>query len=265
MILNSIIYKKDGAILNYGEENSLLIDNTLIKKYNLQPDKEFNINEILSDNEEYAKQLAKEYALNFLSYAARSEKQVYEHLRKKHIQKRAVEATVEMLKSHNYINDNDFASVFCENMKLSGKSKRYISQKLTEKGIAPLIIEDVLQCYTTDEQFHNAQRFLESKNKSMKKYPPKIRKEKLYRSALSQGFSQDTVQKITNELLKDEDSDFDDYYKALILKKVSSLKRKNLTDKELKLKAYTALLPKGTPKDLIDSIIENYEDENEMT
>lgn len=257
MIINSIIYKKDGAVINYSDDFNLLVDTAVVKKYGLKEEGVFNISEILSANEDYAKNIAKEYTLNFLSYAARSEKQVYTYLRKKHIQKQAVTDVIELMKAHNYINDTDFASAFCENMKLSGKSKMYIAQKLKEKGIDPMIIDVVLQSYNPDEQYSNAERFLTAKNKSLKKYPPQIRKEKLYRSALSQGYNSDMVQKITDKLLDEEDSDFDEYYKELITKKITSLKKKNLSDKELKIKAYTALLPKGAPKDMIDEVIAN--------
>lgn len=262
MILNSINIKKDSAIINYDEDHLLLIDKALIKKYDLSEDKEFNLNALLSDNEEFSKQLAKEYALTYISYCMRSEYQVYEYLIKKHIQKKAALYAVNLLKSHNYINDKDFAIVFFENMKLSGKSKIYISQKLKQKGIDEAIIEEVLCEYDENSLYQNARKFLQSKNNSLKKYPPKIRQEKLYRSALSQGFSADMVKNITDELLKSDNSDFDDYYIELSKKKIASLQKKNLSEKELRLKAYTYLLPKGTPKEIIDEMLNECKSES---
>lgn len=63
------------------------------------------------------------------------------------------------------------------------------------------------------------------------------------------------VKNITDELLKSDNSDFDDYYIELSKKKIASLQKKNLSEKELRLKAYTYLLPKGTPKEIIDEML----------
>ncbi len=255
VILDSIIYKKNYAVISYKGEKQLLVDKELANT--LTPGETFNLYEILNKNENFAKKLCSSVATNYLLRFPCTEKKLRSYLFSKGFQRNAIDDTVKMLKDNHYLNDKLLAEYFAEDCITSAKGSGYICRKLREKGVAEETINAVLQTYSVEDQQRNAATFLRNKNERLKKYPPTIRREKLYSSGVQQGYSSNMIMHIISDLLNNEDCDYSDYYIPLINKKIAALRKKNISEKELYAKIMVEFRKKGASSDLIIKCLEN--------
>lgn len=139
---------------------------------------------------------AKEYAFNFLSYRVRSEKEIRDQLIYKGFNEVVTNRVIELLKRHEYIDDESFASAFVQDsvhLKYRGKNK--IIYDLKHKGINSEIINNVINSIQLNEI--NNVKILINKKIGDKKNNELSHKErnKLYQFLIRKGFSYDIIRK----------------------------------------------------------------------
>jgi regulatory protein len=79
---------------------------------------------------------AYQQALLYLSYRARSEKEIQQNLRKHEVPEEAIEETLERLRKAGLANDNEFAQAWVENRStFRPRSKRALTVELRQKGL----------------------------------------------------------------------------------------------------------------------------------
>jgi len=84
-------------------------------------------------------------AMLFLSYRARSEKEIRQNLRKHEMSEEVIEHTLERLRKAGLANDNDFARIWVENRStLRPRSKKALAIELRQKGLNDEVIQDSL-------------------------------------------------------------------------------------------------------------------------
>jgi regulatory protein len=100
------------------------------------------IGEELSDEKiakllvEDAREWAYQQALLFLSYRARSEKEIRQNLRKHEMPEEVIEETIERLRKAGLANDNEFAQAWVENRStFRPRSRRALAMELRQKGL----------------------------------------------------------------------------------------------------------------------------------
>ena len=100
------------------------------------------IGEELSDEKiakllaEDAREWAYQQALLFLSYRARSEKEIRQNLRKHEMPEEVIEETIERLRKAGLANDNEFAQAWVENRStFRPRSRRALAVELRQKGL----------------------------------------------------------------------------------------------------------------------------------
>ena len=112
---------------------------------------------------------SKNLALYHLSFKARTEKEVRGYLVKHEIDEKIIPQVIQALKDDNWINDRQYAYAIINSNQLSGDKGSYmLIQKITQKGVAKAVIQDVLQEFNMMEV---AERTAE---KLLKKYQGKI-------------------------------------------------------------------------------------------
>jgi regulatory protein len=95
---------------------------------------------------EDARERAMQQALLFLSYRARSEKEIRQNLSKHKIPDEVIEDTLEKLRRNGFANDKQFASAWVENRStFRPRGRRALALELRQKGIEDAIIESVLE------------------------------------------------------------------------------------------------------------------------
>jgi regulatory protein len=84
-------------------------------------------------------------AMLFLSYRARSEKEIRQNLRKHEMSEEVIEHTLERLRKAGFANDSDFARMWVENRgTFRPRSKKALAIELRQKGLNDEVIQDSL-------------------------------------------------------------------------------------------------------------------------
>jgi len=95
---------------------------------------------------EEARERAMQQALLFLSYRARSEKEIRKNLGKHEIPEAVIEETLERLRRDGFANDKKFASAWVENRStFRPRGRRALVLELRQKGIDDSTIESALE------------------------------------------------------------------------------------------------------------------------
>ena len=252
-VLNGITMKRDCAVIDYDEGNTLLIDKKLAA--DLAPGESFDLSSLLKDNEEFAEKYAMKIALDYLSAAMRTSFQVKKKLTDKAIQRKCVEKTIEKLENRGFINDLTFSEFFVETASAMGQGASLIKRKLKEKGVDQETIDRALLSYTPEDRANNASAFIIRKNSSLKKYPPKERRDKLIKSAVSKGYTISEATDVIDRLLEEDRGDYTEYFTDKILKRIAALKNRGNSEKALRSAVLREFSAKGAPKELIEELL----------
>lgn len=145
-------FTKNHCLVHLDNEQHLLLSHEDRDKFQIDEGVEisdevynFILDEILTPN-------AKNKALNYLTYRARTIKEMKKYLKDKGFNDIIIERTISFLCEYNFLNDYRFAKSFIEN-KMNSKpfGRRGIYYNLNEKGIHSDIISEVLESLDFDE------------------------------------------------------------------------------------------------------------------
>lgn len=135
---------------------------------------------------------ARESAVRFLGYRARSKKEIREKLREKEYSDDVIEKTIEFLEKYNYVNDKQFAIKYMnDKIKLKGNGVNKIKYELRQKGIDDEILDEVF-VDTYDDELEKAIKLLEKKVKCIDELDYKA-KQKLSTYLNGRGYSYDII------------------------------------------------------------------------
>jgi len=156
---------------------------------------------------EEARFRAQRLAVNYLSYRPRSSREVARHLTRKGYGKELARAVAQNLEKAGLINDAEFAAMFVrDRIKRRPMGRAMLRRALQEKGIAPQVVEQVLNRALSDETQQEAARELASKRlrlhqSSFAKLDAAHKKKRLLEYLLRRGFSNDIAIKTVRAVL----------------------------------------------------------------
>ena len=179
------------------------IENELRYKYKLEVGMEIDDDFIKTvlDAEEENKVIHQ--ALNLLSYRQRSEKEIFQALKRKDFQESHINKAIEYCKENKYLDDMAFAKSFVnDKINLSKLGVDRIRYELILKGISKDIINRVL-IVDKDEQFELAKDLAEKRIKSYKNDSKNAVYRKLGGYLQRRGYSYDIVSRVLRDVLKD--------------------------------------------------------------
>jgi len=185
-------------------------EDTLIK-YNLKKGLEIDetfLNDILKMEEQVK---ANSYALNLLSYRARSEKEIVDKMKEKEYESDVIEKTIKYLYDNKYLDDKLFAEAYARdkiNFKKIGK--QVLKQELYQKGVDKEIVAEIVEeLVDEDIEYENALNLAIKKRRTSYR---KDDKQALYRKLGAflqrKGYTYDIVSKVLKEVI---DMDIDVY------------------------------------------------------
>lgn len=174
------------------------IYNFKIKKGEIDDDKFFSI---LKSSQNL---LAFDEILNIVSRSYKTEKEIFDTLKKKGYIDEAIESAILKAKEYKYIDDNKYVQAYIDTYSKS-KGKLLIKRNLLQKGISVDLIDKYLK-----EVEDDLESVVNIANKYLKaKQGQKNIKEKLYRFLLSKGYSYETISKVKNLAKEHEDESWD--------------------------------------------------------
>ncbi len=141
---------------------------------------------------------AYQQALLFLSYRARSEKEIRQNLNKHEIPEAVIEGTIERLRQAGFANDKQFARAWVENRSLfRPRGRRALRMELRQKGVDDSIIESELEQVDDDTLAYAAGQKKARKLKGLEWF--EFRK-KLAAFLARRGFSYATIEPMIHQL-----------------------------------------------------------------
>ncbi len=140
-------------------------------------------------------------ALEWVLLRLRSERELYDYLRKKTYEKRLKQGYIEdiilKLKNKGYVDDRKFAKYYVENRFVKkGISQKRLRMELMKKGICASIVDEVLNGRNDEDEIR----------KIIAKKRNKYDDEKLMAYLCRQGFSYELVREVASKELGDEPS-----------------------------------------------------------
>ena len=136
----------------------------------------------------------KNYAIDLVSKKMYTEKEIRIKMKHKEFSQTAIDSVVDILKEYGYINDEAYATVYCEHyMQKYGVKK--LEFELKNKGVDSDIIENALLGVKNDDTLEEMiRKKVGTKELDFKEYS------KTVRYFLSKGFEYDVIQEILNKL-----------------------------------------------------------------
>lgn len=177
------------------------LDDEIIYKYKLELGMEVDddfIKEVLNAEE---KNKAINYALKLLSYRQRSEKEIYNSLKRKGYDENIIEDVINYCKEKEYLDDYEFAETFVrDKINFSKLGPERIRYELKLKGISDDIINRVLRI-NKDDQFETALELGEKRLRLYKNDSKDAKYRKLSNFLQRKGYPYDIISKVLKELL----------------------------------------------------------------
>jgi len=109
---------------------------------------------------------AKNKAVRYLSYSAKTKKQMVDKLKTYDFSQEIIEQVLDFLEQHRFIDDVDYAQKFTDSKKRAGYGAYRIKSELFYKGIAGEIIEQVIVSDEAENTLDVILNLLEKKIKS---------------------------------------------------------------------------------------------------
>lgn len=172
-------------------------------KYNLTKGMEIDQEYITGVLLEEEQSKCTNFALNFLGYRQRSEKEIVDRLRKKDFDEDMIKKTLVYLREHRLINDLEFAKSFMrDKININKHGPRKIQYELYKKGISQAIIDQVLDEDDEDDEYSRALELAQKKFPSYKNDDRNAQYRKLGGFLQRRGYSSHCVYKILDKLIK---------------------------------------------------------------
>ena len=146
MKITKLEKKKRLYLLELDKDQTCYITEDTIVRFMLTKGKEISAEE-LTEIQSFAQfSYSKNLALYYLSFKARTEKEVRDYLSKHEVDEKIIQQVIQSLKDDNWINDRQYAQAIINSNQLSGDKGSYmLMQKISQKGVAKAVIQEVLQ------------------------------------------------------------------------------------------------------------------------
>ena len=194
--MKKILLKKKNNSTSYIYQNDILwgiLPNKILSFFYLTNK---NIAEI--SDEQWQQILAKmhsyayEKAISYLAIRERTRNEVFYYLKRYGFSEKIIEEMIRKVVKLNYLNEDRFTEMYCQDLMQKGKSKKETTAKLISKGVPANIIEKNLTAvYSEDAEKKIAETMFK---KAVKKYQGHQKmKEKVITYMIRKGFSYDLV------------------------------------------------------------------------
>jgi len=149
---------------------------------------------------------ARERALRFLSYRARSERELRAKLKEKEFHPAAIDEAISLLRDQGIVNDKSFARSFVKDILMRKPAGRiYLRRLLKSKGIETSTIQEILDELGADANEDSlalkaAAKLLDRYRSSRKKVEPEKQKSRVTSFLARRGFHWSTINAVSRKL-----------------------------------------------------------------
>lgn len=220
----------------------------------MSDEKKYKVTELTQENA----RKAFDCALNYLSFKARTEQEIFDHLEKKGFVPRLQHAAVKKLRQYHYVDDEKYLEDYCyQNARGKGFSRRRVYQELSRRGISEELLERLEELIPPEDEIFFCERAYEKVLKKTEGEPYRKRVQKISDYLARRQFDREVITGCLNQL-DEKDCPVDekrfekhlDHYQKLYA-------RKGLKGRELKSRIIQGMLGRGYPYEMVKNRIEN--------
>ncbi|MCK1189353.1 recombination regulator RecX [Streptococcus uberis] len=254
MKIQKIEKKKRLYLLECDNGDSLYVTEDTIVHFMLSKGMEITPEQLESIKQFAQFSYGKNLALYYISFQVRTQKQVYDYLKKHDLENTIIQKIIEELIKENWINDQKYVeSILRQNMTNGDKGPQLIKQKLMQKGISDRIIEKAI----SEVEFYPIAEKVALKmiSRYQDKLPRKALQDKLTQLLINKGFSYDMVKAVNGNLSIETDQE----NTLSLLEKEADKQLRKLSKRyegyALRQKLFQTLYRKGYDSDDIQSLL----------
>lgn len=193
--------KYEVTLLKASQTEKIVLLEDQIVNFRILKDKEFSLeewNEILSSSN-VSLWIGK--AINYLSFKNRTVKEIRDYLIKGELLENQREEIIERLINMRLLNDEEYAVRYLEEVVRKQKGLKYFKYQLQQKGVSSTIINKVALNYPKDLIVADLIKQVQKQQQKLYSYPINLQKQKINDKLLRDGFSNEIIGKVFNNIV----------------------------------------------------------------
>ena len=258
-VIKSIKVYKDHVTLSFLKREKLQISKEAYLSSYLYEGKTLSQKDVDKLVEISASSKLLNYALTLVNKKRYSERKLYEKLKAKEEDKKAIWAVINKLKDNGLVDDKTYMLdlIAWDDTRLFGKNK--IIKHLKDQGIPDDIVAKAR--FSSSNELKKAKALLPKLDKKYARYAYEIKKKRIYSALISWGYDIDIARSVIGDTKKDAPKKEKEKLKYDYLK-IKRRYENKYEGYELRKRVYAALANKGYKSNEIRMVLEDYDNEN---
>lgn len=198
---------------------------------------------------------ASDLAAKFLSYEPRTVFEVLQYLKKREVSDVAAANAVNELSELGYLDDEQYVHLFINNdLQVGSDGPRNLTRKLTQKGVDPELVQNILDDTDEDEFIEVGTRLVKSLTNKIGQLSEREVRNKMKTKLLSHGFDSGIAQTVVESF--DLSPSEDEQFEALKKQGIKAYKKfRNFDERERSFKIKRYLFTHGFSSGEIDAFL----------
>ena len=227
----------------YFDNESLIVYEDVILKYNLLYKKDIDNDLLIEINKENYKSSIYDVSIKYISVRMRSKKELEEYLKKKKYDQKDIEDTIKRLQSQDLLNDEKFAKSYInDKLYLTNYGLTKIKNDLLKLGVEEYIIDAIVNNIDLQVINDKLSKIIDKELKINSKLPTNKLNNKIINRCINLGYNYEDILNILNDKNIEGNSNIEYDYKKIYEKyknKYDEYKLNAVIKSKLYQKGYT--------------------------
>ena len=227
----------------YFDNESLIVYEDVILKYNLLYKKDIDNELLIEINKENYKSSIYDVSIKYISVRMRSKKELEEYLKKKKYDQKDIEETIKRLQSQDLLNDEKFAKSYInDKLYLTNYGLTKIKNDLLKLGVEEYIIDAIVNNIDLQVINDKLSKIIDKELKINSKLPTNKLNNKIINRCINLGYNSEDILNILNDKNIEGNSNIEYDYKKIYEKyknKYDEYKLNAVIKSKLYQKGYT--------------------------
>lgn len=227
----------------YFDNESLIVYEDVILKYNLLYKKDIDNDLLIEINKENYKSSIYDVSIKYISVRMRSKKELEEYLKKKKYDQKDIEETIKRLQSQDLLNDEKFAKSYInDKLYLTNYGLTKIKNDLLKLGVEEYIIDAIVNNIDSQVINDKLSKIIDKELKINSKLPTNKLNNKIINRCINLGYNYEDILNILNDKNIEGNSNIEYDYKKIYEKyknKYDEYKLNAVIKSKLYQKGYT--------------------------
>lgn len=227
----------------YFDNESLIVYEDVILKYNLLYKKDIDNDLLIEINKENYKSSIYDVSIKYISVRMRSKKELEEYLKKKKYDQKDIEETIKRLQSQDLLNDEKFAKSYInDKLYLTNYGLTKIKNDLLKLGVEEYIIDAIVNNIDLQVINDKLSKIIDKELKINSKLPTNKLNNKIINRCINLGYNYEDILNILNDKNIEGNSNIEYDYKKIYEKyknKYDEYKLNAVIKSKLYKKGYT--------------------------